>query len=201
MSEIRTTVYAMLDDGNHVQVPSFRRSDLKQDCVYLFLEEDKLRIFIWVGQNAKPRMKFLGAQGAQALRAERGFSFRTIREEAGEESDEFAMMLDSLGVLPERDPTPIPAVIETSPAIETTPSPSTPFPTSTSAISEPLKQDIPLALSEESKVTFTPPKCPECGKGYLLPYSTPLEGQTHILPIGSWICSHCGLEAIHSRRQ
>jgi len=197
--ETCTTAFCCLDDGNIVPVPSFRRSDLQPEKVFLFLDERAFRLFLWVGQNAKPRTKFLAANGAQTLRAEHGFSIRTVREEGGEESDGFIQMLDTLNMLPPR---------------EIQPEPVAPQPASQELPTKPVESIVreerttpeetreAYAVDMDSRILISPPRCHECNKGYFLPYSTKSSvKRSQVLPLGRWTCSFCGAEAKRLSRE
>lgn len=62
---------------------------LKSDCVFLIVDDDMKRIWIWKGSSAPVRKKFISARAASQLREERGLNYKVSSEDEGDESDSF----------------------------------------------------------------------------------------------------------------
>ncbi|NHJ02042.1 MAG: hypothetical protein EAX86_07835 [Candidatus Heimdallarchaeota archaeon] len=136
--------YTVNDDGtlNPISISSF--SELTQDNVFIIVEENARKIFIWKGEKAPVRRKFISAKAAQQMRAEEyGMVYRIESLDPGLEGSDFlsifgitateapeidyesdlATVMDSVPApAPTMRPTPAPAVTpQPAPKIETVP--------------------------------------------------------------------------------
>lgn len=56
---------------------------LKEDKVFLLVNDELARIFVWLGSEANVRARFVGAQAAQTIKRTRGIEYSTTTVEAG----------------------------------------------------------------------------------------------------------------------
>ncbi|MFQ5980379.1 MAG: hypothetical protein ACE5OZ_19765 [Candidatus Heimdallarchaeota archaeon] len=56
---------------------------LKEDKVFLLVNDELSRIFVWLGSEASVRARFVGAQAAQTIKRTRGIEYRTTTVELG----------------------------------------------------------------------------------------------------------------------
>lgn len=74
---------------------------LKKDSVYVLLDNTLKKIFLWIGQSAEVRSRFIAANAAQKLQRIKGLTHRVITIDQGEESLEFIKLISPM-VLPEQ---------------------------------------------------------------------------------------------------
>ncbi len=74
---------------------------LKEDSVYVLLDNTLKKIFLWIGQSAEVRSRFIAANAAQKLQRIKGLTHRVITIDQGEESLEFIKEISPM-VLPEQ---------------------------------------------------------------------------------------------------
>ncbi|MHA1409218.1 MAG: hypothetical protein ACTSQY_02655 [Candidatus Odinarchaeia archaeon] len=96
-------LFHVLGDGELVEIKSKKtiREHLKSDSVFLVIDDDKKRIWIWKGANAPVREKFISARAATQIREERGLMYKVNSEDEGDESDVF---LKAIGETPKPRP-------------------------------------------------------------------------------------------------
>jgi len=83
------------DSGEAIQVTDgAANSHMKPDQVLIIIDDDGHRIWIWKGEEAPVRRKFIAARRASGIRDERGLAYRIISEDHGHEDKEF---LDTAG--------------------------------------------------------------------------------------------------------
>jgi len=160
--------YTVKDDGELNPVPVSSLSDLSDENVYIIVDENSRKIFIWKGEKAPVRRKFISAKAAQQMRQEQyGMVYRIDSLDPGLEGREF---LSLFGEVPTEEPqqiiseTPItqpkPAPAPTAsvtprPAPITTPRPA-PSATSTPA---PTPKPVPTTripdISEKQPISVT----------------------------------------------
>ena len=58
------------DDGTLTETSVSSMGDLENDSVYIIVDESKRKIFIWKGEQAPVRRKFISAKTAQQMRQE-----------------------------------------------------------------------------------------------------------------------------------
>jgi len=62
---------------------------LKDDMVYLFINDVLRKIFLWVGTTASPRSKFVGAHSAAIIQRKTGITYRVENIDQEHESSDF----------------------------------------------------------------------------------------------------------------
>ncbi|MFX1282318.1 MAG: hypothetical protein ACFFB5_01630 [Promethearchaeota archaeon] len=117
--------YSVEDDGTLTPTSLSSMSDLADNNVFIIVDEDTRKIFIWKGEKAPVRRKFISAKAAQQMRQEKyGMVYRIESLDPGLEGADFLALF---GVKPEdrEVATPAASVAETP-----TPKPApTPAPT------------------------------------------------------------------------
>jgi hypothetical protein len=117
--------YNVNDDGTLTSVTISTMADLSDNNVYIIVEENMRKIFIWKGESAPVRRKFISAKAAQQMRAEDyGMVYRIESLDPGLEGQDFlaifgASTTPSTPSTHESTPTPAP-----KPAPTATPSSS-----------------------------------------------------------------------------
>ncbi|MEM2108979.1 MAG: hypothetical protein QW327_00580 [Candidatus Odinarchaeota archaeon] len=126
------------------------REHLKSGSVFIIVDDDKKKIWIWKGTEAPVRKKFISARAASQLREERGLNYKVYSEDEGEESDSF---LKSIGETPKHVEAKKPPVTEKK-TVEKTHAVSKP-------VGEELKRSVESTLIEkEVKETVEPRHTP-----------------------------------------
>jgi len=74
---------------------------LKNDSVYVLLDNTLKKIYLWIGQSAGVRSRFIATNAAQKLQRSKGLTHRVITVDQGEESLEFIKTISPM-VLPEQ---------------------------------------------------------------------------------------------------
>ena len=78
------------DDGTLTETSVSSMGDLKNDSVYIIVDESKRKIFIWKGEQAPVRRKFISAKTAQQMRQEKyGMVYRIDSLDPGIEGKDF----------------------------------------------------------------------------------------------------------------
>ncbi len=95
MSEQRVHVFIPSMDGEYVPV-SFSSEDLKDEEVFIILDDMERHIFIWTGLNSSVKKRFISSQIARQIRLEKGMTFRVSTEEQGNETQQFTKMIESI---------------------------------------------------------------------------------------------------------
>ncbi len=149
--------YTVKDDGELNPVPVSSLSDLSNDNVYIIVDENSRKIFIWKGEKAPVRRKFISAKAAQQMRQEQyGMVYRIDSLDPGLEGREF---LTLFGEVPAEEPqqiiseTPITQPKPTpAPSASVTPRPA-PAPTS-----RPIPSTVPTSTQtpKPAPITKTP---------------------------------------------
>ena len=62
---------------------------LKEDMVYLFVNDTLRKIFLWVGTTASAQSKFIGAHSAIAIQRKTGITYRVENIDEDHESADF----------------------------------------------------------------------------------------------------------------
>ena len=116
--------WSVEDDGTLTPTSLSSMSDLSDDNVFIIVDEDARKIFIWKGEKAPVRRKFISAKAAQQMRQEKyGMVYRIESLDPGLEGADF------LSIFGEK-PKPREAVTSPASAPAPTPAPS-PAPTRT----------------------------------------------------------------------
>ncbi len=159
--------FSVNDDGTLTPVNISTMSDLSDNNVFIVVEENMRKIFIWKGEAAPVRRKFISAKAAQQMRAEEyGMVYRIESLDPGLEGKDFlsifgAASAPSVSPIPTHAPapTPTPAPAPT-PIPQRTPTPApTPQRTPTPA---PTPQRTPTSapkprIVKETEVVVTEP--------------------------------------------
>ncbi|MFX0067517.1 MAG: hypothetical protein ACFE7I_00355 [Candidatus Hodarchaeota archaeon] len=98
-------IYGVSDSGDLDELKGDRpiKDYLVSDRVLILIDDDLKKIWIWKGNSAPVRQKFISARVANQIRQERGLTYKTLSIDEGEESQEF---LDSIGAKPKKAPRP-----------------------------------------------------------------------------------------------
>jgi hypothetical protein len=92
-------MWTVNDDGTLTETSVSSMGDLKNDSVYIIVDESKRKIFIWKGEQAPVRRKFISAKTAQQMRQEKyGMVYRIDSLDPGIEGKDF---LSIFGAVPE----------------------------------------------------------------------------------------------------
>ncbi|MFX1422107.1 MAG: hypothetical protein ACFFB2_07265 [Promethearchaeota archaeon] len=82
--------WSVEDDGTLTPVSLSSTSDLANDNVFIIVDENARKIFIWKGEKAPVRRKFISAKSAQQMRAEEyGMVYRIESLDPGLEGADF----------------------------------------------------------------------------------------------------------------
>ena len=127
------------DDGTLTETSVSSLEDLRNDSVYIIVDEGKRKIFIWKGEQAPVRRKFISAKTAQQMRQEQyGMVYRIDSLDPGIEGRDFQSIFGAVStdVQSERAPKEAQEVIsrptpKEAPAAKTVSRP-TPAPVKTS---------------------------------------------------------------------
>ena len=84
----------ILEDGTNTEV-CMKREALDSAKVYCVVDHSTKNIFIWLGQNANVRLRFVGAQTASNVRSEIGAHYKVLSIDEGSEPNSFFQVLDS----------------------------------------------------------------------------------------------------------
>ncbi|UCG01046.1 MAG: hypothetical protein JSW11_15690 [Candidatus Heimdallarchaeota archaeon] len=219
MGNTRIVAYQVQNDGFFDPVV-FKKENLKSTEVYIFVEEGKKEIWIWIGEDADVRTRFISSRVASEIRGHYGITFRIKSADQGGEPDDFWSCIDSIplegiGPVEDFDKTPLSKIHSQAEAklnkliapkapILKAPktkaekkSPKNPPKTSPKKRKkDPPKTPTPLTdfIGAKPSLMTTPP-CPRCEKGHLLPFSqlvTVSSRKKELLPFAKWACSNCG---------
>jgi len=220
LGNTRIVAYQVQQDGFFDPVV-FKKENLKASEVFIFVEEGRKEIWIWIGEDADVRTRFISSTVASEIRGHYGMTFRIRSADQGGEPDDFWDCIESVpleGIGPVEDfeytslskihsqekekvnqHTPPKVPVRSKLKTKTTEYKST---KKTSKITpkkrrKEIKQTpTPLTDFIEAKASLiTTPPCPRCGNGHLLPFSQIVNVTTHkkgLLPFAKWACSNCG---------
>ena len=93
----------MTSDG-HWDPVAFSLKDLKPKVVFILVDDEKRKIWIWIGRDATVKTRFISSTAATEIRRLYGFTFRVQTIDQGEESHEFSECIESIprkGLVPE----------------------------------------------------------------------------------------------------
>lgn len=104
-------LFNVQDSGDVAEITSSQtiREHLKSDSVFIIVDDDKKRIWIWKGSEAPVRKKFISARAASQIREERGLNYKVSSEDEGDESDSF---LKAIGESPKHVEIKKPPLVE-----------------------------------------------------------------------------------------
>jgi hypothetical protein len=202
--------YQVQEDGNWDPVP-FKKEKMKAKEVFILVNEEKREIWIWVGEKADVKTRFISSTAAQEIRRIYGLTFRIHAADQGKEPIEFREAIvdtvpnEGIGPSDKKAPTKR-KPSKRAPAAKKTTTRSRKRPTTKKKSSNvqhprPLLTEVPKFPSDQIKDSshgqpslITTPECPVGNKGHLLPYSIIVNvtaRKKDILPFGKWICSNC----------
>ncbi|MFW9915546.1 MAG: hypothetical protein ACFFGZ_08030 [Candidatus Thorarchaeota archaeon] len=95
-----------VDDQGERQPTDVVFQDFKKDQVYLVVDHDSRKIFVWKGPQSPVRRKFTSARAASSLRMELGMTYKIDSLDAGIEGREFLALY---GETPPEKPVEAPA--------------------------------------------------------------------------------------------
>ncbi|MFX1251517.1 MAG: hypothetical protein ACFFCZ_07900, partial [Promethearchaeota archaeon] len=88
-----------VDDAGELQTASVGSyNDLQKDEVYLIVVDNLRKIFIWKGESAPVRRKFISARTASKMRMELGMTYKIDSLDPGLEGNEFLGVLSQAGI-------------------------------------------------------------------------------------------------------
>ncbi len=124
------------DDGTLNPVNLSSISELSNNNVFIIVDENSRKIFIWKGEKAPVRRKFISAKAAQQMRQEQyGMVYRIESLDPGLEGADFLTLFGEAPLTPSIPSTPVPTSHPTpAPTSAPTPAPTrtpTPAPTRT----------------------------------------------------------------------
>ncbi len=119
MSELEVHV---VDDQGEPHTADTTFSEFKQDLVYLVIDHDKRKIYVWKGPKAPVRQKFTSARAGSNLRMKLGMTYKIDSLDAGIEGRDFLALW---GLTPQEAPT-LTAEEAPAPSPVATEAPSTP---------------------------------------------------------------------------
>ncbi len=93
----------MTSDG-HWDPVAFSLKDLKAKEVFILVDDEKRKIWIWIGRDATVKTRFISSTAATEIRRLYGFTFRVQTIDQDEESREFSECIESIpkrGLVPE----------------------------------------------------------------------------------------------------
>lgn len=199
----RIIAYQVQDDGFFDPV-AFKKENLKSAEVFIFVDDWRKELWIWIGEEADVRTRFISSTVAAEIRRLYGLTFRVRSADQGYEPSDFWKCLDlvpqsGIGPAKKSDLTelipPKPPKFKSS---KTKTSKTTTAKSSkkiTKKRKKTSKTTTPLTEYTETKPSLvSTPSCPQCKKGHLLPYSQVINvtsRRKEVLPYAKWICSHC----------
>ncbi len=215
LENTRIVAYQVQNDGFFDPV-QFRKENLRSSEVFIFVVEGRKEIWIWIGEKADVRTRFISSTVASEIRGHYGMTFRIRSADQGGEPDDFWSCIDSvplkgIGPVEDFDKTPLSKIHSDEEEEKlnkfTPPKPLRSVSKTKKAQIEPnifpkkrkkdnKKSPTPLTDLIEAKPSLvTTPLCPRCEKGNLLPYSKIVNissRKKEMLPFAKWACSYCG---------
>lgn len=199
LGNTRIVTYQVQDDGFFDPV-QFRKENLRSTEVFIFVDEGRKELWIWIGDEADVRTRFISSTVASEIRGHYGMTFRIKSADQGEEPDDFWSCIDSVpleGLGPAEDfgTTPLSEIhLHKEAELNKLIPPEAPVRKVTKAeveqktIKKPRiktseippkkrKKDIKKSLTpltdfiEAKPSLVTTPPCPRCEEGHLLPFS------------------------------
>jgi hypothetical protein len=117
--------WSVTDDGTLTPVSISSMSDLAENEVFIIVEENMRKIFIWKGEQAPVRRKFISAKAAQQMRQEKyGMVYRIESLDPGLEGNDFLSIFGGVATTSEStSPSRLETNVYTTPATTPTPAP------------------------------------------------------------------------------
>ncbi|MFX0172210.1 MAG: hypothetical protein ACFE9L_09835 [Candidatus Hodarchaeota archaeon] len=221
----KIVAYQVQNDGNWDPVAFSKRKLKNKKEVFIIVDDERKELWIWIGNEADVRSRFISSTVAASIRRMYGLTLRVRSADQGVEPDEFWRCID--GIPPEGlGPDEINDGLIENTIIESPSSQNsrikkaekksaTKFPKKAIKRKTTAKKVTKIPKSKEKKAKslmdfiedetslITTPPCPRCQKGHLLPYSQVVNVTTRrkdVLPLAKWVCSNCkhSLEASDS---
>ena len=199
LGNTRIVAYQVQNDGFFDPVV-FKKENLKSSEVFIFVEEGRKEIWIWIGEKADVRTRFISSTVASEIRGHYGMTFRIRSADQGGEPDDFWSCIDSIplegiGPVEDFDNSPLSKIhsYEEEESLDKLIPPKAPVRSvsktkktriepkvskKSTRISpkkrkkDKMKSPKPLTDFIEAKPSLvTTPLCPRCEKGNLLPFS------------------------------
>ena len=157
--------YIVNDDGTLTPATISTMSDLSDNKVYIVVDETMRKIFIWKGESAPVRRKFISAKAAQQMRAEEyGMVYRIESLDPGLEGQDFLAIFGgaaspSTPSTQEPTPTTVPrSAPAAAPSSVPRPTPTTVPKTTTAPRTTPKPAPSPRIVRETEIVVTEPVK-------------------------------------------
>lgn len=205
----RIVAYQVQQDGNWDPV-SFKKVDLKVKQVFILVNDGRKELWIWIGEGADVRTRFISSTAAAEIRRLYGLTLRVRTADQGSEPKDFWKCMD---LIPKRGLGPdvqegnrkssktvlkestTRKIIKRAPSRQIKNKKTTPKPKLKSKLKEDQKEQISPSkeLKGDTSLVSTPP-CPQCKRGFLLPYSKVVKvsaRKKEVLQYASWVCSNC----------
>ncbi len=99
----RLVAYSVTPEG-HWDPVAFSPKDLKAKSVFIIVDDEKRKIWIWIGKGAAVKTRFISSTAATEIRRIYGLTYRVQTIDQGEETKEFTESIDSIpkgGLVPE----------------------------------------------------------------------------------------------------
>ena len=198
LGNTRIVAYQVQNDGFFDPVV-FKKENLKSTEVFIFVEEGRKEIWIWIGEHADVRTRFISSTVASEIRGHYGMTFRIRSADQGGEPDDFwdcidAVPLEGIGPIEDFDNTslgkihskekvklnqliPPEAPVRNDSKTKTKPMTTKKVEKSVKNDSKKRKKGVKKAIAplndfiETKPSLITTPPCPRCEKGHLLPFS------------------------------
>ncbi len=96
--------FEVLGDGTHAEV-DVKRGTLDSAKVYCVVDHSNRNIFVWLGNSANVRLRFVGAQTASTVKSDLSVHYKVTSIDEGDEPNIFFHILDSSTSEPELEKT------------------------------------------------------------------------------------------------
>ncbi|MFX0051990.1 MAG: hypothetical protein ACFE8U_11935 [Candidatus Hermodarchaeota archaeon] len=215
----KIVAYQVQNDGNWDPVAFSKRKLKNKKEVFIIVDDERKELWIWIGNEADVRSRFISSTVAASIRRMYGLTLRVRSADQGVEPDEFWRCIEGIppeGLGPEEinDGLIEKTITESHSSLS-----SRLIKFKKKSVAESTKRAIrkktkqttakkvtKIPKSKEKKAKslmdfiegetslITTPLCPRCQKGHLLPYSQVVNVTTRrkdVLPIAKWVCSNC----------
>lgn len=205
----RIVAYQVQQDGNWDPV-SFKKPDLKVKQVFILVNDERKELWIWIGEGADVRTRFISSTAAVEIRRLYGLTLRVRTADQGSEPKAFWNCMDLIpkeGLDPEVEEgnrkssktvlkeSTTQKIIKRIPTRQIKNKKTTSEPKLKSKLKKDQKEQTSPSEELKGDTTLIPtPPCPQCKKGFLLPYSKVVKvsaRKKEVLQYASWVCSNC----------
>jgi hypothetical protein len=93
-----------VNSDGHWDPVAFSPKELKVKTVFILVDDEKRKIWIWIGKGAAVKTRFISSTAATEIRRLYGLTFRVQTVDQGEEAKEFVECIESIpkkGLVPE----------------------------------------------------------------------------------------------------